>query len=59
MPDKSVMCADCGNEFVFTEGEQEYYQERGFTEPKRCKACRDLRKRNRDGGQGRGGGQRY
>ena len=38
--DKTLVCKDCGNEFVFTAGEQEFYAERGFTnEPKRCKAC--------------------
>ena len=34
--DKTLVCKDCGNEFVFTAGEQEFYAERGFTnEPKR------------------------
>lgn len=43
--DKTLVCKDCGNEFVFTAGEQEFYAERGFTnEPKRCKACRDAKK---------------
>ena len=31
--------------FVFTAGEQEFYQEKGFqNEPQRCKACRDAKK---------------
>jgi len=43
--DKTLVCKECGNEFVFTAGEQEFYAERGFTnEPQRCKACRDARK---------------
>ena len=43
--DKTLVCKDCGNEFVFTAGEQEFYAERGFTnEPKRCKACRDAKR---------------
>ncbi len=43
--DKTLVCKDCGNEFVFTAGEQEFYAEKGFTnEPQRCKACRDARK---------------
>lgn len=43
--DKTLTCKDCGNEFVFTAGEQEFYAERGFqNEPQRCKACRDARK---------------
>ncbi len=42
--DKTLVCRDCGNDFVFTAGEQEFYAERGFHEPQRCKACRDARK---------------
>jgi CxxC-x17-CxxC domain-containing protein len=43
--DKTLTCKDCGNEFVFTAGEQEFYAEKGFVnEPQRCKECRDKRK---------------
>ena len=28
--DKKLVCKECGNEFVFTAGEQEFYAERGF-----------------------------
>ena len=43
--DKTLVCKECGNEFVFSAGEQEFYAERGFqNEPQRCKACRDARK---------------
>lgn len=43
--DKTLVCKECGSEFVFTAGEQEFYAERGFqNEPQRCKACRDARK---------------
>ena len=43
--DKTLVCKECGAEFVFTAGEQEFYHERGFVnEPQRCKACRDARK---------------
>ena len=43
--DKTLVCKDCGNEFVFTAGEQEFYAEKGFqNEPQRCKSCRDARK---------------
>ncbi len=48
--DKSLMCKDCGQEFLFTTGEQEFYAERGFdNEPQRCKSCRDARKANSRG----------
>ena len=43
--DKTLVCKDCGNEFIFSAGEQEYYAEKGLqNEPKRCKSCRDARK---------------
>lgn len=43
--DKNLICKDCGSEFVFTAGEQEFYAERGFeNEPQRCKSCRQAKK---------------
>ena len=43
--DKTLKCQDCGEDFVFTAGEQEFYAEKGFANtPKRCKACRDEKK---------------
>ena len=43
--DKTLQCKECGADFVFTAGEQEFYAERGFqNEPQRCKNCRDARK---------------
>ncbi len=50
--DKNLTCADCGQEFVFTASEQDFYAQRGFTEPRRCSSCRASRKaaRNTDGG---------
>lgn len=43
--DKVLSCCDCGKSFVFTAGEQAYYWSKGLSEPKRCKPCRELRKR--------------
>lgn len=49
MADKVITCKDCGNEFVFTEGEQAFYLEKGFTnDPVRCPECRKARKQNRN-----------
>lgn len=43
--DKTLKCKDCGNDFVFTAGEQEFYASKGFeNEPQRCKECRNARK---------------
>ena len=46
--DRTIACFDCGQEFTFTAGEQEFYAQRGFTEtPKRCPSCRQIRKAQR------------
>ena len=43
--DKVLTCCECHNEFVFTASEQEFYEEKGFTnEPRRCPSCRQARK---------------
>ncbi|MBR3299641.1 MAG: zinc-ribbon domain containing protein [Clostridia bacterium] len=50
--DKTLVCKDCGSEFVFTAGEQEFYAEKGFqNEPSRCKACRSSHKAARRSGE--------
>ena len=50
--DKTLTCADCSQAFTFTASEQDFYAERGFTEPRRCPTCRASRKaaRNSEGG---------
>jgi len=48
MQDKKIVCKDCGTEFVFTVGEQEFYAQKGLTEPKRCKDCRIKAKENKN-----------
>jgi CxxC-x17-CxxC domain-containing protein len=58
--DKTLVCKECGNEFVFTAGEQEFYAEKGFeNEPNRCKTCRDARKRKMNDGGRRQNRQMY
>ncbi len=42
--DRILVCRECESEFIFTTGEQAFYAEHGFTEPLRCKQCRDARK---------------
>ncbi len=45
MEDKTLVCKDCGKEFVFSAGEQAFYKEKGFEhEPVRCPECRKARK---------------
>jgi CxxC-x17-CxxC domain-containing protein len=54
--DKTITCRDCGREFVFTSGEQQFYQSRGLmNEPGRCPECRRARKSGGGGGGGDGG----
>lgn len=38
--DIMLTCRQCGKSFVFTEAEQEFFKEKGFTLPRRCKECR-------------------
>lgn len=60
MPDQNLTCRDCNGQFVFTEGEQSFFQEKGFTPPTRCAECRKRRKAEKmsSGFSGGGGGGR-
>ncbi len=44
MSKQFIKCQDCGEEFPFSEKEQEFYKEKGFPPPKRCHFCRKARK---------------
>lgn len=56
--DKTITCKDCGTDFVFTAGEQEFYAQKGFAnEPGRCPECRAAKKQH--GGRGQGERQMY
>ncbi len=49
--DKTLACRDCGSEFTFTAGEQDFYAQKGFSnEPTRCSSCRQSRKQSRNSG---------
>ena len=51
--DKALTCRDCGQAFVFTTGEQEFFAQKGFNnEPSRCPECRAARKAERGGSSG-------
>ena len=57
MADKMLTCRDCGTTFVFTQSEQDFYAEKGFTnEPSRCPSCRAARKATRGSDSSYGGG---
>ena len=39
--DKVLTCIGCGEEFIFTAGEQLFFADKGLkNEPKRCKPCK-------------------
>ena len=43
--DKTLTCRDCGKEYTFSAGEQDFYAQKGFqNEPTRCPECRASRK---------------
>ena len=53
MEDKTIVCKDCGKEFIFTVGEQEFFKEKGFeNDPVRCPECRKARKQQSNNNRG-------
>ena len=51
--DLQLTCSDCGQEFTFTSEDQAFFQERGYSAPKRCKPCRQAKKNEQAGGRRR------
>ena len=51
--DIQLTCSDCGQDFTFTAADQAFFQERGYSTPKRCKPCR-MAKKSEQGGGGSG-----
>lgn len=56
MSTTTLTCVGCNVEFPFTDEEQSFFAEKGFTPPKRCKPCRDQAKQQRQGGDRRPSG---
>lgn len=54
--DQQLQCSDCGQSFTFTSEDQEFFRDRGYSAPKRCKPCRQAKKNEQSGGSGGGGG---
>ena len=51
--DRTLQCADCGNDFVFSVEDQEYHASRGYeNDPKRCTTCRESRRAERGSSSG-------
>jgi len=46
--DKTLTCRDCGKDFTWTKGEQEFFAQKGFDKPPiRCMDCRKKKKEGR------------
>ena len=46
--DRTLTCRDCSEEFIFSAGEQAFFQSKGLTnDPQRCPSCRAVAKRAR------------
>lgn len=57
--DINLTCKDCAQPFVFTSGEQEFYQQRGLmNQPGRCPNCRGARRTGGGAGFAGNGGSR-
>jgi CxxC-x17-CxxC domain-containing protein len=57
MTDRTLTCAQCGQDFTFSAEDQQYHAERGYQDPKRCPTCRAERRASRgDSGGSYGGG---
>lgn len=57
--DQTLRCRECGRDFLFTVGEQEFYASRGLVNtPSRCPECRAARKAAMQGGGGAPVGRR-
>ena len=48
--DKTLICAECRQEFTFSADDQEFHAKKGYQEPKRCPTCRAARRSDRGGG---------
>lgn len=44
LQDTGIICIDCGQEFIWTSGEQSFYRDKGLQNPpKRCKSCKQAK----------------
>ncbi len=49
--DKELICQEknCNTAFIFTAGEQDFFESKGFSAPKRCPECREKKKKQSEG----------
>jgi CxxC-x17-CxxC domain-containing protein len=49
MPDITIVCRDCGKEFVFSERDQAFFAEKGWqNQPTRCRDCARAKRQQMD-----------
>lgn len=41
--DKTIVCLDCGKDFLFPAKSQKYFASRNWKDPIRCKSCREFK----------------
>ena len=47
--DKTIVCEECGTDFIWDASEQSYFAKKGFKQvPKRCRACRAKRQKEKE-----------
>jgi len=56
--DHTLTCTDCGSQFIFSAGQQAFFREKGYSEPKQCSFCRQLKKQRRADEDKKRGGHR-
>ena len=48
LEDRTLTCRECGESFIFSAGEQQFFATKGLQhDPQRCASCRAIAKRNR------------
>ena len=53
LEERTLTCAECAQSFAFSVEDQQYHQEKGYTnDPKRCPSCRADRRASRSYGGG-------
>lgn len=48
--DQHLTCSDCGHDFVWGAKDQEFFAQKNYQPPKRCKGCNRKRKAQQEGG---------
>jgi CxxC-x17-CxxC domain-containing protein len=47
---QQLICSDCRQSFTFSAEDQDFFRERGYSTPMRCKGCRQAKRNEQSGG---------